>query len=260
MRWTRSSSTGRPLATSMKRASRRQRRRLRCGDVRLRKITPSTELGRISYHGSLAAEDDEFLDALHRSAISDAKTISPLNINSAIRVLRECGRDDQADEVIEKYIAARSDEGPDFFNIANHHFSARDAVDEALRSAFAASWTSYVDAREPLEVLRTMGQNSRWNDADIRLMARQSAGDFERMFETLHGKALKQSIEILMVLGRSDLDGADAVRTAAEDALRRIGAKSHLRAQKVRRYGITLESHPVEGAPGPVAADAQGSK
>ena len=38
------------------------------------------------YHGSLSTEDDEFLDAMHRTAISNAKVIHPHNINAAVRV------------------------------------------------------------------------------------------------------------------------------------------------------------------------------
>lgn len=110
------------------------------------------------YHGSLATEDDEFLDALHRGAISDATAISLLNINSAVRLLRECGRGDQADEVIERYITAHDERGVEFFNIENHHFSHGDAIDENLRQAFSDHRQAFVDPRDPLDVLRLMGE------------------------------------------------------------------------------------------------------
>jgi len=193
------------------------------------------------YHGTLAGEDSEFLDTLHLSAIEDAKVISPLNINSAIRLLRENKRSAQADEVIEKYMEAKSDEPLEFFNIANHHFTRGDALDQGLAQALARRRESYVDNRKPLDVLRSMGKQGGWKEADIQLMAKQTVDDFEQMFEALRGDELRPSIEILLTVGRSQLEKSNIVLTAATDALKRIAAKSPLRARKVARFGVVLD-------------------
>ncbi len=192
------------------------------------------------YHGSLTTSDDDFLDALHMSAIDEAKAITPLNINGAIRMLREFGRADQADEVIANYILANNEKGPEFFSIKNHHFSSDDRLDDGLRDAFAKRRAQHIDKRTPLDVLRSMGSRQNWSEADVMLMAKQSANDLEQMFEALKGNDLRQSIDIILILGGSGLEGSDAIKENSTEALRRIAAKSPLRARKIRRYGVPL--------------------
>lgn len=198
------------------------------------------------YHGSLAIADDEFLDELHRTALVEAETISPLNINSAVRVLRQFGRSDQADEIVEHYIVAHEPDGADFFDISRHHFTQSDRLDEALEAAFVRRRDAFADERDPLDVLRSIGDRNGWNDADVVLMAKQTSTDFERMFEALKGgKEIRSSIQ--MALSMAGNEGREEMRVAIVDALRSIAAKSPLRAEKVRQFGVLLEP---EAAPG----------
>lgn len=201
------------------------------------------------YHGSLATDDDTFLDALHRSAIDEAAAITPLNINGAVRVLREYGRADQANEVVANYIVAHEGDGANFFEIQHHHFSRDDLLDDGLREAFAAKRTAFIDERDPLEVLRSIGERRTWSEADVELLARQSTDDFERLFETLQGAPLKPAIEMLLLIGNNHGEGRAEMRAAAVAALRRIAAKSPLRARKVASFGVRLEERTEEGAP-----------
>ena len=160
-------------------------------------------------------------------------------------MLREYGHEEQADEVVAKYIEARKREGPEFFNLANHHIPGDVGIDEKFRGAFEERRANFVDTRNPLEVLRLMGARNDWDEADVLLMEKQTVDDFERMFESLRGNDLKRSIDTLLRI-------SDTIRTVAIEALRRIGTKSQMRAEKVRRYGVTPESP--EQVP-PLAAD-----
>jgi hypothetical protein len=209
------------------------------------------------YHGSLATDDETFLDALHRSAIDEAGAITPLNINGAVRVLREYGRADQANEVVANYIVAHDGDGANFFEIQQHHFSRDDLLDDALREAFAAKRIAFIDERDPLEVLRSIGERRTWSDADVELLARQSTDDFERLFETLQGDPLKPAIETLLMIGNNHGEGRAQMRAAAVEALRRIAAKSPLRARKVESFGVRLEEPTEEGAPESEATPAR---
>ncbi len=114
---------------------------------------------------------------------------TPLNINSAVRVLRKYCRGKQADTVIANYIAAHEADGPDFFDIRRHHFSRDDLLDDALRDAFEGKRDDYLDARDPLAVLTAIGERCGWTGADLMLMVRESPDDFEPILETLRGDA-----------------------------------------------------------------------
>jgi len=185
------------------------------------------------YHGSLATEDDVFLDALFESSQTEAAVITPLNINGAVRMLREYGRGEQADEVIANYIATHEADGPNFFEIRRHSFSAEDRLDQGLRDAFTAKRAEFLDTRDPLAVLTSIGENSSWTDADLAMMARQSADDFERMFEALRGQVLRPVVEMVVAMGRGHHQYAVAIREASRAAFRRIADKSPIRARKI---------------------------
>ena len=195
-------------------------------------------------YGSLATEDDEFLDALQASAIKEAKFISVLNINSAITVLRQYDRGEQADKLISRYIGAHSDKPLEFFDIDRNHFLSPGEIDPALQKAFAKHRQSYVDDREPLAVVRSLAETCSWKDADVALMAKQSAQDFEAVFEALRGDELKRGIRTLQALGRAGLDEFEVIAKAVTEALRHIGEKSPIRARKVARYGVKLDVGP----------------
>lgn len=203
------------------------------------------------YHGSLATEDDVFLDAIHQSAIDEAAVISPLNINSAIRMLREYGRADQADEVIAAYVIAHQSDGVDFFEIRHHHFTTEDKLDPGLKEAFAARRRAFIDARNPLDVLNTVGARRTWSDADVSLFGKQTTDNFEQMFETITGENIKPAIQMVLAIGNGHYAEAPGIRTAAKEALRRIAAKSPLRARKVEGLGVDLteDAQPAEEAP-----------
>ncbi|TCS09166.1 hypothetical protein [Rhizobium sp. BK418] len=193
------------------------------------------------YHRSLAVDDDTFLNALFQSAIHDAAVITPLNMNSAIKMLRENGRSEQADQLIEKYTDARSDEALEFFDITNHHFTVQDGVDPHLEAAFQKKLASFVDSRDPFDVLKKVGSQRGWSAADVTVISKLSAEDFETMFEKLDGDLLRPTIETISYLGNSTALGSGSIRDAFKEGLRRIARKSPLRAQKVARFGVTVE-------------------
>jgi hypothetical protein len=193
------------------------------------------------YHGSLITGDDEFLNALRDAATAEARWISPLNINNAIRLLRENGRGGEADALVRDYIAAHDGDRLGFFDIGIHHFTREDGLDDGLRDAFAERAAQHVDARDPMDVLRAVGRRRGWDRSDILVMARCSAEEFERMFEALSGEVLKPAIQTLLQMGRSGEQASRGITDAAMSALRRIAAKSPLRARRISALGVSLK-------------------
>jgi hypothetical protein len=192
------------------------------------------------YHGSLVTDDDAFLDALRDAGTAEARWISPLNINSAIRLLRENDRAAEADALVRDYVTAHDEDRAEFFDIGNHHFSRDDRLDDGLRDAFAERAARHVDTRDPMDVLRSIGERRGWDRSDASVMARCSADDFERMFEALSGKILKPAIQTLLQMGRSGEPASAGVTDSSVAALRRIAAKSPLRARRVAALGVNL--------------------
>jgi hypothetical protein len=192
------------------------------------------------YHGSLASSDEEFLDALHTSAIAEAAFITPLNINSAIRILKDYGRPNQAQEVLNAYFLAHAGEAYQFFDISEHHFSRDDPIDPDLQAGFEARLAGFVDKRDPFDVASSIGESSSWSKADIALLARLTVGDFVNLLEKLRGRSLRRTIQNLQLIGTSAEANASKVGADVTAALLQIGQKSPLRARKVSKYGVIV--------------------
>lgn len=201
------------------------------------------------YHGSLSVDDNVFLDEVYRGAMAESELISALNINSAICLLRENGREQQADEVIEKWFSVHRGESLEFYNISNQNFTRDDRIDDNFAMAFEDRRRNFQDERCPLEVLKEMGRRKSWGEADVALMAKQSADDFERIFEALRGRDLRSSVDTILRLGKLDIYGSNEIKEASHEALRRIAQKSPLRARKVARFGVEV-APPVDSETG----------
>lgn len=192
------------------------------------------------YHGSLSSDDDDFLDAVHAGAIEDAAYTSANNVNSAVYILRESGREEQAREVVAAYMEAHKGERPEFFDYSTH-FVGDDRVEELLTDAFAEARRNYIDDRDPVETLRIIGKEQSWDQRDLILISQLTVDDFEVIFEALRGKDIKRCISMLQQMGRSGREESEQIMEATTEALRRIGAKSPLRARKVANFGIELD-------------------
>lgn len=191
------------------------------------------------YHGSLTVDDDVVLEAMFTGAMENLKFISPVNINSAIKLFREMGREAQADAMLAAYVDAHADKR-DFFDLSEHMFMAGDEIDPALRQAFVDRYAAYVDDRDPKDVLIAIAASQSWNDADVALLAKLTQDELISMFQSIEGKDLGRSIRHALRLGRLPDNDGKKLGANLEQALKQIAAKSPLRARRIRQFGVDL--------------------
>lgn len=205
------------------------------------------------YHGSLLLDDDAVLDKLTEAAFNNLAIIDPLNLNGTVLLLREFGRDRQADELSRAYIAAQP-ENQLSFDWRVHHFSAEAPIDPILRSAFEERLAAHKDERDPAAVLLGIAREHGWSDEDVRLLAAQSPDTFEAMIEGTDGKALRQIVQTALRVAEHYADAQPALMVSLREALSRIAAKSPMRARRLKAWGFTPaaatapESNPGEPA------------
>lgn len=194
------------------------------------------------FHGDLSLSDDEILDELQEGALENLKYISPLNLNGAVQLLRQVDRVRQADEIIERYVEYHTTDWKRC-NLYHNELLDIDDADPVLVKSFADILSTFVDDRDPRDVLATMVNQRGWSPPDIKLLTEVDADAFVSIFEDLRGSQVRQTIEFLRMLGKQP-EAVD-VGATVEEALRRIARKSPLRAIRMRRYGIEAE---VKGA------------
>jgi len=62
------------------------------------------------FHNSFEDNQDEVLDAMHKSFLRSVQQITPVNMNSTIALFKALGRQKQAREMIDYYMEKRGDE------------------------------------------------------------------------------------------------------------------------------------------------------
>ena len=191
------------------------------------------------YRDSFLIDDEVVLDALYDGAKKSLHTVSPLNLNRTTMLMREFGRDGQADELISLYLAQpqldanRLDEDLTMWGA--------EPIDPALSAGFTKLKTDFVDTRDPCDVLTAMVTNRGWKEADIVLLGKQSAEDFEKIFESIEGPILSSVVEFALSLGGHQGPNHKLVGTAVTKALQSIASKSPMRKRRIASFGVAVD-------------------
>ncbi|GHH24382.1 hypothetical protein GCM10008023_36510 [Sphingomonas glacialis] len=196
------------------------------------------------FHSSLTTDDDVILDAMVAGAMENLGEISPVNMNSGVRFLRRYGREAQASELVVKYIDANRSK-PDFFSKWNRFFHD-DPVDEELLAAMEAERTAIVDARDPAEMLKQMARTSGYNpDEDSARLSRLTADELVQLFDGNAADDVKGMMEWADRLASHP--GALGMRASLDEALARIAARSPMRADRLRSWGVLPANEKPDG-------------
>lgn len=198
------------------------------------------------YHHSLAEDDETVIEAIRQGALENIDVTDATSINATIYLLREFGRNDDADELAEAYVASRPNE-PNALDLGEYHFMPDQPADDALRAAFEKRYEAFEDTRDPKRVLLEIARGQGWNTQDERLMATLSADEFQILIESTEGPDLRRVIKTaLRMASHGGGETAPRMRAALHEALARIAAKSTLRARRLRYWGFAAPVRPVE--------------
>lgn len=195
------------------------------------------------YHSSFADDDDEVLDAIRDGALENLQTISPSNLSVTAGLLRENGRDAEADNLIDQYVAV--DWPRSFYDVDAREFFGV-TPEPRLLAGLEARREAFVDLRTPREVLDAVKETGAWHDADLELLARLTPDEFEALFESIQGKELRSYVKLALQMAGSS--GDERLRKSMISGFRQIAAKSPLRARRVAGYGVSLNDPPVDNA------------
>ena len=175
------------------------------------------------------------LDELYNAFIKSVLLISPTNADGTITLFRILGRDKQADELIKFYIDNRN-ESKSFFDPENLHFGR--IQDPKFADAVDKKFKSYVDDRDPKDVLMKLAMSQGWNPEDIDLLSNLSVDQYYTLFKTTTGNDLSTIIRKALHFGR--FENADeqmkAISSRAKEALIRIGDESAINKERIKVY------------------------
>jgi hypothetical protein len=180
------------------------------------------------FHESFGDEEDKLIETLVDTFKKTARRITPLNLNGTVRLLRELGRQDKAEELIEFYMAERKDETA-LFDLSDYSF-AGEITETSILDKFKAKVAeptakpSLLDSFERL----VAGEGGK---IERNVISAASADELFTLFKAGQNKNLHRWIR-----GALQFDPAVAART--KSALEKIASESELNRVRVSRYGI----------------------
>jgi hypothetical protein len=179
------------------------------------------------------------LNAIYASFKQGIDTLSPQNLNSTIRLFRDLGRSDQADEMLRSFIDSRVADD-DFWDLDNQPFDG-DLSDRALRQAFQEKLNSQKPAADPIAALDHLATGKGWSQGEIDAVSKLSKDDFVNPFKNHEGKERNRLISGALIFGRTSprTPQMDSILATATAALSQIAGESPLNARRIRsKWGI----------------------
>lgn len=192
------------------------------------------------YWHDLSVPDDKLLKDIQNGALENLAIINPVNLNGTAGLLREAGMNDEADDLIDRYVEARQDEGKAFFDLGEHHFMAGDAPDPRLIDAFETKRAAFVDTRDPGEVLIQVSTQRAWDEEDVELLASLTAGQLVAMFDAMKGPELRRSIQFAHTLAKSSVEHAETLSERLAEAMNTIAARSYQSKRRLKSWRVPL--------------------
>ncbi|MDB5393742.1 MAG: hypothetical protein JWM91_1248 [Rhodospirillales bacterium] len=159
--------------------------------------------------------------------------VSPLNLNAAVKLLKDLKRPLEAAEVLRFYMAQRKD-GRAFFDLSAYPF-AGDITDPDVRAAFHARYRDFADDRAAGDVLLGVARTKSCAHSDIAFLSKLSADDFLALFKARNGSDRARMIHAAIQFDRMAGAGAEAkaIAAVAKEALKKIAAESPLNRRRV---------------------------
>jgi hypothetical protein len=207
------------------------------------------------YHESFDDNAGHVLDTLYDAFKKTYKTITFLNLDGTVRLFRDLGRNDQAEELLKFYIDNRNE--PQLFWDLDEHAFAGNVEDKGVREAIKAKYKSFGNTEVSMaDLLEAMGGTTKgWNMTAVDAIAVLPVEEYTKLFKAERGDRLRRIIKGGLSVRRSG-NPTESMKTVAAltvQALLGLAAESKLNARRIEsHYGVKLPPEaPVPIAPVP---------
>lgn len=177
---------------------------------------------------------DEFIVAVRQAA----SVITPLNINSTVKLVRELGFENKADEIIEIYIDQRKDT-PQLFDV-EHQSRLGEVDDQKARARFLDVFNASGNALGLREAASFIVQNEHWDDGIIPAFLHAQPDQLIDLLREHQGPELQRLVTGIFRLP-ANIEEREAIRVNMVSALKTIGRESSLNKIRVARWGVAVD-------------------
>lgn len=186
------------------------------------------------FHNTFADNEEQFLQSLEHAFRQNIRYLSPAELDSALRVLRELGRDNTANTLLDEYVEVHSSQ-PKTFDLTDYAF-AQELHDEALKSKFQEKWEELAEAPSLRQVVESIAEKKGWGGQDEKILLKASVDDFYDLFKQIEDEHLTSCVRACLQLGANS--ETQSIGENAKAALDRLGAESNINRLRMRKFNV----------------------
>lgn len=194
------------------------------------------------FNNTFSDNKNELITTLHNSFKKSCLHISPSELNSTVRLLRELGDNNTPNEMIDYYIKERGNT-PNVFDLENQFSFANNIDDALLRERFKQVFETARQLPTLLDTVMSIAEHNSWSKEQIQVIENATENDYYQLF--LESQGDKLGTVVFACLWFGTVSGYQHLAEKPKKALSKIGSQSELNALRVRRFGITTEPTPV---------------
>jgi len=207
-------------------------------DARLRKEDVQVAIGRpwSIFSDSLDDNIDEFIAALVAVIEKYGKDMAPSDATSALSFLREFDRQEEADRLLQVYVAAQEGKPREYFAAQHDRYSS--PLDAGIAAAFERRLKAMPLNRDPGVVLLDIASKDGWNPIDIEFLASVPVEEYRALVKRLRGAELQAVI--VAALRFDEIHGVGTherdVSQRMQEALQLVAAENALNGMRLKPY------------------------
>jgi hypothetical protein len=197
------------------------------------------------YHNSFENNEAEFVRELVSSFRTNMEYLSPMNLSGAAEALREFGHGEEADKLVDEYVASRRG-NPKLFDLNSYPFRG-DIRDPYVLQKFEEVLSNTEETRTLSEVLQRLVAKNGWGTEDEIFLSSRSVGEYYEFFKQQNSEELHHYVKRCLEFGSysNATDRQQSIAERAREALRRIAKESTINRMRVEKiYGVKLERPP----------------
>lgn len=190
-------------------------------------------------HFSFKNNADELMIAVFESSKKAVKVASAYSMDQSIKLLRDLGNNEKANELADLFIDENSGV-KEKFDLDDYAF-ANEMRDEYFIGKLRDEFLQLPEVKDLHEVLLRLGKENSWGGSDEVYLDQIDVGEVEAFFVNYEGedlpRILKGATRFINISNPSDR--IERIGKKMKSALQRIAGMSDINAWRLKRFGIT---------------------
>ncbi|MEZ9439661.1 hypothetical protein [Vibrio atlanticus] len=185
------------------------------------------------FHASFDDDGDKVIKAMDVGLRTSVRDLSTSQYSKGVKLIRELGADDLANELTNFYIEQMEDK-LEILNIKSMDYHPFGVEGEEFRGRLQAAYEELKQDDMPMDILeRWRGKNS-WDAADAEVLGKLNKDELKVMFKEFRGDDVTDYIRVCLRLGM----GSPELMKNTKQALEEIGSESPLNKYRLHKFDL----------------------